>query len=170
MNTQDIDAVDWSSLSCRNGDASFVAIELKKLFENPEDEERFNLLWPCLCSEGTTHSSAFASAPFLLELSKLTTAHSRFKYLYVLSLFRMCEPLDANHPRHCPSKYRERYHHSLQLALPLVAELSAADLGNENFYVLSALATLKGMSKLASCIETIALEDFKCPECQVALA
>ena len=169
MPAAQINSIDWTTLRCRSGEASFVAVELKLLFDNPNDEDRFDNLWPYLCSEGTTHSAAYASAPFLLELARLATGHARFKYLYVLSLFRMCEPT-APSQRACSPAYRESYQLALREALPLVAELSTQDFGYENFYVLSALAALKEMPRLASCIESISLEEFKCPECQEPLA
>ena len=122
MQKTKIGAIDWSKLSCRSGDATFVAEELKLLFDNPRDEARFDSLWPYLCSEGTTHSSAFASAPFLLELARLADGHAQFKYLYVLALFKMCEPDDSNHPRACPSDYREKYESSLRLSLIHISE------------------------------------------------
>ena len=156
MKSETLSEIDWSSLSARNGDASFVMKELAALYQDPNDTDRFNRLWPELCSEGTTWSSAYAAAPFILELARKTDSKPRFTYLYVLSLFRQCE-------------FRRSYELALKSALPLLAEISDHDFGSDTSYFLSAIATFKGQIQLASCIERIAAEDYKCPECQELL-
>ena len=171
MKSETLSEIDWSSLSARNGDASFVMKELAALYQDPNDTDRFNRLWPELCSEGTTWSSAYAAAPFILELARKTDSKPRFTYLYVLSLFRQCEfrHVGSDSHFHCTDEFRRSYELALKSALPLLAEISDHDFGSDTSYFLSAIATFKGQIQLASCIERIAAEDYKCPECQELL-
>ena len=73
-----LDHPDWAVLDHRGGTGPVpdmdVAAELRALLAAPQDETRFDNLWPWLCSENTTWPSAYVAAPYLVDLVEAVPA------------------------------------------------------------------------------------------------
>jgi hypothetical protein len=167
-----LDDQRWKDLNHRNWingaashwspDAPFVPDELKQLFKNPSDIERFHNLWPYLCSEGTAWPAAYAAVPHIVELAKQVPPGQRFEYLYFIGLVVMCTE-DASEIR---PELVESYDNALREALPLLNETLLCRHGTmDTRYLLAAVAALKGHPKLANVLNDMDCISEDCPKC-----
>jgi hypothetical protein len=149
-----------------DSDAPYVPEELTKLIENPSDIERFQSLWPYLCSEGTTWAAAYAAVPYLVEIAKRLSPQQRWEHLYVVGLVVMCSCPDRGESFAIKPYLADSYRQALAEALPLLAEtlVHRHDL-TETRYLLAAIAALKGHPKLGAVLNDLDGICCKCPKC-----
>jgi hypothetical protein len=145
-----LDDSRWLSLDHRNwskGQGSpFVPDELGHLLAHPGDGQRFDDLWPYLCSEGTAWPAAYAAAPYLVTIARNLPASRREYYLYVVGLMVICTGEYGMTPADLPGDIADAYRQVLPEALTLLAETLAAAEHDQitTRYLLAATAALKG--------------------------
>ena len=146
--------------------APFVPEVLANLLENPSDIERFQSLWPYLCSEGTAWAAAFAAVPYTIELARRVSLELRFEYLCFVGLVVMCSCPERGESFAIKPYLAESYQRALAEALPLLAEtLICHHDAVQTRYLLSAVAALKGHSQLAGVLEHLDCVCGQCPKC-----
>jgi hypothetical protein len=151
----------WPSLDHRNWSKGqggpFVPDELRHLLAQPTDGERFDDLWPYLCSEGTAWPAAYAAAPHLVAIARGLPAAQREYYLYVIGLVAMCSGEYGQTPADLPDDIAEAYRQILPEALTLLAETLAAAEHDQitTRYLLAAVAALKGHSDYAEILNDL---------------
>src|SRR5262249_40744604 len=102
-------------------EAPYVPDELTKLLEDPSDIERFQSLWPYLCSEGTTWAAAYAAVPYVVEIAKRLSPAQRWEHLYVVGLIVICSCPDCGESFTIKPYLAKSYRQALTEALPLLA-------------------------------------------------
>jgi hypothetical protein len=156
-----LDDPRWPSLDHRNWSkgqgAPFVPDELRHLLAHPTDSERFDDLWPYLCSEGTAWPAAYAAAPHLVTIARSLPPAQRDDYLYVVGLMAMCSGEYGQTPADLPDDVAGAYRQALRQALPLLAETLAEaehdQMGTR--YLLAAAAALKGHPEYAEILNDL---------------
>jgi hypothetical protein len=147
---------NWSDGKPSSPNAPFVPSELAKLVEHPLDLERFNDLWPWMCSEGTTWAAAYAAIPYTVALAKQVPASQRFDYLYFVGLVVMCSCPEAGESFAIKPYLAESYEQALIEALELIAEtLRSPHDVTETRYLLAATAALKGHARLGKVLNDL---------------
>ncbi len=176
MHLLPLDDLRWKDLDHRNWrlgkpsewapDAPFVPDELAKLVENPADRERFEDLWPWLCSEGTTYAAAYAAVPYMVTLAKRLPPEQRFDYLCVIGLVVTHACPEEGGAFAIKEYLVEGYQDALAETLPLIGETLVAnhDLAQTR-YLLAAAAALKGHRSLAKILQDIDCICGECPKC-----
>lgn len=159
-----LDDPRWAALDHRGWsegrgapDAPYVPDELRRLYEDPGDAERFDDLWPYLCSEGTAWPAGHAAVPHLVALARATPPAERDTYLYVVGLIAMCSGEGGAPGPELPGDLAAAYLAALPQALALLAEtLVAADLDQLGTrYLLAAAAALKGHTEYAEVLNDL---------------
>lgn len=151
-------------------DAPEVAHELAKLRKDPFDFERFRLLSPYLCSEGTAWAAAYAAVPHVVELAQRLPRELRVEHLVFVG-----HVVIDSHPERGPSFSIKRYlmkpyKASLITALPLLVETHKADhKATDTCYLLAAAAALKGHRKLGLVLTHLDCIYGECPRCGEAV-
>ncbi|HEX8200059.1 MAG TPA: hypothetical protein VF590_06200 [Isosphaeraceae bacterium] len=139
---------------------------MAKLWENPADVERFNNLWPWLCSEGTTWAAAYAAVPYIVELARRLTPEKRFDYLCFVGLTVICSCPGQGESFEIKPFLEEGYRRAIADALPLLAEsLVYQHDATETRYLLAAVAALKGHPQLGGILEHLDSISGQCPIC-----
>jgi hypothetical protein len=159
---KDLDHRNWSNGSHSSWDpeAPFVPDELRLLVTAPQDLDRFQKLWPYLCSEGTTWPAAYAAAPYLVEIASRLSPVERFVYVIVVGFIATHAVPDTIKPYLLDS-----YQNALPKALALLAEtMIGSHDATETRYLLSAAAALKGHQKLGDILEGLDTLT-ECPDC-----
>ncbi len=138
-------------------DAPFVPDELRYLVDHPTDGERFNDLWPYLCSEGTAWPAAYAAVPHLVTLARGLSPAERDDYLYVVGLVAMCSSERGETSAGLPDDIADAYRHALPEALTLLAETLATAEHDQiaTRDLLAAMAALKGHSEYAEILNEL---------------
>ena len=146
-------------------DAPYVPDELRALVDRPSDLARFQLLWPYLCSEGTTWAAAYAAVPYIVDLASSLPPSERFEYFYVVGLIRICETFDGGPSFALKPYLAESYQAALPRALALLSEVVVCHHSpSETRYLLAAAAALKGYPQLGEVLNDLdALTE--CSEC-----
>jgi hypothetical protein len=174
---RELDHRNWShgKPSARVPDAPFVPDELAKLLNNPADLERFNDLWPWLCSEGTSWPAAYAAVPYAVDLARRLPPDKRFEYLYFVGLVAICSGPEQAESHSAGSLIATGwikpyliagYRQALAAALPLLGETLAVHHGtDETRYLLAAAAALKGHCKLGEVLNHMDCICGECPKC-----
>jgi len=151
----------WLSLDHRNrskgeGDP-FVPDELRHLLAHPADGERFDDLWPYLCSEGTAWPAAYAAAPYLVAIARGLPPAQRDYYLYVVGLTAICSGEYGQTPSDLPDDIADAYRQTLPEALTLLTETLAAAEHDQitTRYLLAAVAALKGHPEYAEILNDL---------------
>jgi hypothetical protein len=135
-----------------------VAHCLKELVAHPSDIKAFSDLWPYMCSEGTAWSSAFAAAPYVVEIAASLPPQQRLDHLYFLGLVEMCGGREE-----CPPHLKQSYTKSVSDALALTGETLACHHDViDTRYLLAAVAALKGHPHLGELLNHL---DCGCPHC-----
>jgi hypothetical protein len=146
--------------------APFVPDELARLLKDPTDIERFDLLWPYLCSEGTAWAAAYAVTPYAIELARHVPPDQRLNYLYFIGLVAMCSCPQEGESFAIKPYLAESYRRSLTEAILLIAELLVIPYGlTETRYLLAAIAALKGHVKLGRVLNYLDSICAQCPRC-----
>jgi len=150
-------------------DAPYVPDELRVLLENPKDVARFRNLYPYLTSEGTTWETAYAAAPYIVEIAKQLSPKERFDHLVAIGFIAISSCPDSGDGFEIKSFLAEAYEKALNDALPLLVEaLLEQHSAVETRYLLAATAALKGHAKLGNLIETLDCYS-QCPNCQTEI-
>ena len=158
MSPLPLDDPRWAQLETRNGRGSYVAHRLKELLANPTDLVRFKDLWPSMCSEGTAWSSAFAAAPYVVDIARALSPEQRLDHVYFVGLVEMC-----GGRKQCPPDLKKPFEKAVADALALIAEtLSRAHDITDTRYLLAATAALKGHPDLGNLLNDL---DCGCPHC-----
>ena len=157
----DLDDRRWRELSHRgysgwsgapasiDPDSPDAPAELRALIETPSDVRRFQLLWPYLCSEGTTYPAAYAAVPYLVDIAARLSPADRFEYVFVVGLITTYSVAASIKPY-----LKESYEAALPKALALLTEtLLCQHSEADTRHLLSAAAALKGHTRLAETIE-----------------
>lgn len=147
-------------------DAPSVPDELAQLLKNPCDIQRFDSLWPYLCSEGTAWAAAYAVTPYTVELARQVPLDQRFNYLYFIGLVLVCSCPEEGDSFAIKPYLADSYRRSLAEAIPLLAETLVIphDL-TESRYLLAAMAALKGHVKLGRVLNHLDCICGRCPRC-----
>jgi hypothetical protein len=138
-------------------DAPFVPDELRYIAAHPATSgERFNDLWPYLCSEGTAWA-AYDSVPYLVAIARGLPAGERDDYLYVVGLVAICSGELGEVPDDLPDDIAGAYRNALPEALALLAEtLTTAEHDQTaTRYLLAAMAALKGHPEYAEILNDL---------------
>ncbi len=158
----------WSNgaRSNNDSDAPFVPEELSQLLEDPNDIEKFQNLWPYLCSEGTTWAAAYAAIPYIVEIAKRLSPEERFEHVYFVGLAVMCSCPDAGESFAIKPYLAESYERSLVATFPLLFETVACRQNvSDTRYLLASLAALKGHPKLGNLLNHLECIQSNCPKC-----
>lgn len=159
-----LDHPDWALLEHRGGTGPVpdvdVAAELRRLVADPEDEARFDDLWPWLCSENTTWPSAYAAAPYLVDVAAAGPARCRGNRVAVLGLIAL-----YGDPGECPAPVRAAYEGALARALALAVAALPLVTDGDLRWVLGAVAALKGQHELAEVLVEMDSVSEECPSC-----
>jgi hypothetical protein len=162
-----LDDPRWYELAHRNwangspvGDpeAPFVPEVLANLYEAPEDTESFSVLWPYLCSEGTTYAAAYAGILHIVRLAAALPREGRSEYLIFVGLALTHASPDAGEAYGIKPYLRADLDRATHEALPLTLE--ALEVANDEQtvrYLLVATAALLGHARLAAEIESLDL-------------
>jgi len=150
-------------------DAPFVPEELAKLNEAPEDFERFENLWPWLCSEGTTYAAAYAAVPYFVSFARRLPTEKRFDYLCVVGLV-VADSCPEQKSCEIKEYLRDDFETALDAALALCAETVLVKLDAiKTRYLLATVAALMGHRKLAKVLQNIDCICEECPTCGEAV-
>ncbi len=163
----DLNHRGWSAgrASSSDPDAPFVPDELRHLLANPADRQRFTVLWPYLCSEGTAWPAAYASVPYLVEIARQLPPAERFEHMYVVGLVVMRSGSYGRTSNGLPADIAAAYRHALPEALTLLAETLAAPHDPVTTrYLLAAAAALKGHPTLGDVLQDLDVITM-CPNC-----
>ncbi|WSQ07053.1 hypothetical protein OG604_04525 [Streptomyces sp. NBC_01231] len=138
-------------------DAPFVPDELRLLVAHPTNGERFNDLWPYLCSEGTAWPAAYAAVPHLVTIARGLPPAERDDYLYVIGLVAMCSGALGEVPVDLPDDLADAYRRALPEAMTLLAETLATAEHDQitTRYLLAAAAALKGHPEYAEILNEL---------------
>lgn len=137
-----------------------VAAELRALMADPDDEARFDDLWPWLCSESTTWPAAYAAIPYLVDLVAAVSAEQRGNRVAVVGLIVLYGDTGA-----CSWQVRDAYEEALARALVLTIETLPLVTGGDLRWVLGAVAALKGQRELAEVLVEMDTVSEQCPSC-----
>lgn len=159
-----LDDPRWPALDHRNwskghggSDAPYVPDELRRLHAHPGDRERFDDLWPYLCSEGTAWPAAYAAVPHIVRIARGLPAAERDDYLYVVGLVVMCSGDLGDVSTGLPDDIADAYRRVLPEALALLGETLVAGDHDEitTRYLLAATAALKGHGAYAEILNDL---------------
>ncbi|MFJ2634212.1 hypothetical protein ACIQCJ_26275 [Streptomyces sp. NPDC093221] len=159
-----LDDPRWTTLDHRdrsNGksgsDAPCVPDELRHLLDHPADRERFDDLWPYLCSEGTAWPAAYAAVPHIVAIARGLPAAERDDYLYVIGLVAMCSGEYGQVWDGLPDDLAQAYRQALPEALALLGETLVAGEHDQvtTGYLLAATAALKGHGEYAEILNDL---------------
>ncbi|MFI9580585.1 hypothetical protein ACIHCQ_01765 [Streptomyces sp. NPDC052236] len=159
-----LDDPRWAALDHRNWsqgqggpDAPFVPDELRHLLAHPTNGERFDDLWPYLCSEGTAWPAAYAAVPHLVTIARGLPPARRDDYLYVVGLVAMCSGEYGETPADLANDIADAYRRALPEALTLLAEALATAEHDQisTRYLLAATAALKGHTEYAEILNEL---------------
>ena len=159
-----LDHPGWTTLGHRGGTGPVpdldVAAELRALVAAPDDEERFDDLWPWLCSENTTWPSAYAAAPYLVDLAAAGPVEWRANRVTVVGLIAL-----YGDPAECPAELLGAYEGALARALDLAATALPRVTGGDLRWLLGAVAALRGEDALAEVLVEMDSLSEECPSC-----
>jgi hypothetical protein len=176
MDLLPLDDARWKDLDHRNWshgkrspwapDAPYVPDELSELVKDPADLDRFDNLWPWLCSEGTTWAAAYAAVPYIVAFAKGLPPEHRFDYLCFVGLVVTHSCPERGESFDIKDFLVEGYRRALSEALPLICETLASrhDI-TQTRYLLAAVAALKGHCKLAEVLQNMDCVCGECPKC-----
>jgi len=147
-------------------DAPFVPNELSKLCDDPADLDRFNALWPWLCSEGTAWPAAYAVVPYAVAFAERLAPERRSDYLFFVGLVAMCSGPGGGESSEIEPFLAGSYQHALSRALTLLAQtLICRHDATETRFLLAALAALKGHTALGEVLNHLDCVSGTCPRC-----
>jgi hypothetical protein len=168
MHPLSLDDPRWRELQHRGGtipETPDVPKELAWLLEHPEDQQRFNELWPDLCSEGTTWSAGYAAVPHVVEIARRLPPPLRTEHLLFVGFAAICERPDYGEGFQINEYLEPAYREALTQALPLLTDtLGCPHDEITTRYLLAALSALKGFRRLGAIIENLDAS-LTCPKC-----
>jgi hypothetical protein len=165
---KNLDHRGWSegSRSKVDPDAPIVWEELTLLLNDPSDIRRFRLLWPYLCSEGTTWAAAYAAVPYVIELAARLPPEQRLEHVYFVGLVAMCSCPSSGESFAIKPYLVDSYWQALAQAMPLLVEtLLCHHNATDTRYLLAAAAALKGQSRLGRVLNDLDAICENCPKC-----
>ena len=176
MDLLPLDDPRWLELEHRNWsqgkrspeapDAPFIPNELSKLWDDPADRDRFNDLWPWVCSEGTAWAAAYAVVPYAVAFAERLAPERRFDYLYFVGLVAICSCPEGGGSFEIEPFLAGSYQHALTRALPLLAQtLQCQHDATETRYLLAVIAALKGHTALGEVLNNMDCVSGTCPRC-----
>jgi len=158
-----LDDPRWNELKIRNGSATGVPDILRRLLNDPLNDEVFADLWPELCSEDTAWSAAYAAIPYVNDIAAKRPTENRTEHLWTVGYVVMCTEDEGQIPRDLVAEY----HEALPVTLAMLAESIVHKHGRDDTrYLLAACAALQGHVKLG---ELLANLDCGCPHCEEEL-